>query len=152
MNTSPLRRGNCKTHSTIRETPHHFFTPTCLWRRNRQRSETSAYKIRTPGNYPAESIQHKSSGLRVNPCANIFVIVGYLETPTSHIDGVRVCNCNRKIFITVVIRFSCQEMWGRAQWSCVQKLCEYEAAEWLHPSDREVDWVDRETNWRCKYW
>ena len=33
-------------------------TPTCLWRWNRQRSETSAYKIQTVGNYPEESIQY----------------------------------------------------------------------------------------------
>ena len=29
-----------------------------MWRWNRQYSETSAYKIQTPGNYPEESIQH----------------------------------------------------------------------------------------------
>jgi len=29
--------------------------PTCLWRWNRQCSETSAYKTQTPGNYPKES-------------------------------------------------------------------------------------------------
>jgi hypothetical protein len=31
-----------------------FFINTCLWRWNRQCSETSAYKIQTPGNYPEE--------------------------------------------------------------------------------------------------
>ena len=35
-----------------------ILTPTCLWRWNRQCSETSAYKIGTPGNYPEESIQN----------------------------------------------------------------------------------------------
>ena len=88
----------------------------------------------------------------VNPCANIFMIVGYLERPKSHIDRVRVCNCNHETVIPVVICFSCQEMWGSAQWSCIQKHGEYEAAEWLHSSDREIDWVDRETNWSCKFW
>jgi hypothetical protein len=37
-----------------------FFIPTCLWRWNRQCSETSAYKIQTPGNYPEKSIQELS--------------------------------------------------------------------------------------------
>jgi len=35
-----------------------FFTPTCLWRWNRQCSKTSAYKIQMPGDYPEESILH----------------------------------------------------------------------------------------------
>jgi len=30
--------------------------------RERERSETSAYKIQTPGNYPEESIQHSEHG------------------------------------------------------------------------------------------
>jgi hypothetical protein len=34
-----------------------FFIPIRLWRWNRQCSETSAYKIQTPGNYPEESIR-----------------------------------------------------------------------------------------------
>jgi hypothetical protein len=34
-----------------------FFIPTRLWWWNRQCSETSAYKIQTPGNYPGERIQ-----------------------------------------------------------------------------------------------
>jgi hypothetical protein len=38
-------------------TPVILFTPTRPWRRNRPCSETSAYKIKTPGNYPEESIQ-----------------------------------------------------------------------------------------------
>jgi hypothetical protein len=33
-------------------------TSTCLWRWNRQCSETLAYKIQTPGNYPEEIIQN----------------------------------------------------------------------------------------------
>ena len=32
--------------------------PTCLWRWNRQCSETSTYKFQTPGNHPKESIEH----------------------------------------------------------------------------------------------
>jgi len=39
-----------------------FFIPTCLWRCNRQCSETSAYKIQTPGNHPKESIQRSEHG------------------------------------------------------------------------------------------
>jgi hypothetical protein len=35
-----------------------YFTPTCLWRWNRQCSETSAYKIQRSGNYPEESIKY----------------------------------------------------------------------------------------------
>ena len=34
-----------------------YFIPTSLWRCNRQCSETSAYKIQMPGNYPEESLQ-----------------------------------------------------------------------------------------------
>jgi hypothetical protein len=30
-------------------------------------SETSAYKIQTPGNYPEESIQHSEQGERLKP-------------------------------------------------------------------------------------
>jgi len=30
-------------------------------------SETSAYKIRTPGNYPEESIQHSEHGESLKP-------------------------------------------------------------------------------------
>ena len=37
-------------------------TPTCIWRWNRQCSETSAFKIQTPGNNPKESIQHSEHG------------------------------------------------------------------------------------------
>jgi hypothetical protein len=36
--------------------------PTCLWRWNRECSETSAYKIQTPGNYPGENVQHTEHG------------------------------------------------------------------------------------------
>ena len=39
-----------------------FLIPTCLWRWNRQCSETSAHKIQMPGNYPEESIQHSEHG------------------------------------------------------------------------------------------
>ena len=39
--------------------------PTFFLRRNRQCSETSAYKIQTPGNYPEESIQHSEHGERL---------------------------------------------------------------------------------------
>ena len=46
----------------------------------------------------------------MSTCANIFVIVGYFETPKSHIDRVNVCNCSHEIVITVIIRFSCKEM------------------------------------------
>ena len=37
------------------------------------RSETSAYKIQTPGNYPKESIQHKEgfSRLSLSACPNV---------------------------------------------------------------------------------
>ena len=39
-------------------------TPTCLWRWNRPEcSETSAYKIQTPGNYPEENIQQLIASL-----------------------------------------------------------------------------------------
>ena len=38
------------------------FIPTCLCRWNRQCSETSVYKIQTPGNYPEESTQHSEHG------------------------------------------------------------------------------------------
>ena len=40
----------------------HRRVPTCVWRWNRQCSETSAYKIQTPGNYPEESTQHLEHG------------------------------------------------------------------------------------------
>ena len=40
-----------------------FLFPTCLWRWNRQSvTETSAYKIQTPGNYPEENIQRTEHG------------------------------------------------------------------------------------------
>jgi len=39
-----------------------FLTPIRLWRWNRQCSETSKYKIQTPGNYPEEIIQHSERG------------------------------------------------------------------------------------------
>jgi len=45
---------------TIHKFSHYL--PTCLRRRNRQCSETSAYKIRTLGNYPEENIQHTEHG------------------------------------------------------------------------------------------
>jgi hypothetical protein len=38
------------------------YLPTCLGRWNTQCSETSAYKIQTPGNYPEENIQHIEHG------------------------------------------------------------------------------------------
>ena len=45
-------------------------SPTNLWRWNRQCSETSAYKIQAPGNYPKEKIQQTNHGeslkLRIN--------------------------------------------------------------------------------------
>jgi hypothetical protein len=51
---------------------------------------------------PCECIfKHKSCGSRVNPFANIFVTVGCLETSRSHIDGVRVCNCNHETVYSV---------------------------------------------------
>jgi len=43
-------------------TPVILLTPTHLGRWNRQCSETSAYKIQMPGNYPEESIQHSEHG------------------------------------------------------------------------------------------
>ena len=36
--------------------------PNCLWRWKRQCSETSEYKIQTPGNYPEESVQYSEHG------------------------------------------------------------------------------------------
>ena len=42
--------------------PQSSFIPTHLWRWNRKCSETSAYKIQTPGNYPEENIQHSEHG------------------------------------------------------------------------------------------
>ena len=39
-----------------------YFIPTCPGRWNRQCSETIAYKILTPGNYPEESTQHSEHG------------------------------------------------------------------------------------------
>ena len=41
------------------------FGTLCLWRWNRQCSETSAYQIQTPGNYPKESSQHSEHGERL---------------------------------------------------------------------------------------
>ena len=38
-----------------------FFTPTCLWRWNRQCSETSAYKIQTPRNYQKKAYNIKNT-------------------------------------------------------------------------------------------
>jgi hypothetical protein len=38
------------------------YLPTCLWRWSRQCSETSVYKLQTPGNYPEENIQHTEHG------------------------------------------------------------------------------------------
>jgi hypothetical protein len=50
-----LRRLNfiCRRFGTLCP----IFIPIPLWRRNRQCSETSAYKIQTPRNYPEESIE-----------------------------------------------------------------------------------------------
>jgi len=47
-----------------RQPPAEFIlhAPTCLWRWNRQCSETSTYKIQTPGNNPKEGIQHSGHG------------------------------------------------------------------------------------------
>ena len=39
-----------------------FFMSTRLWRWNRQCSETLAYKIQSPGNYPEESVQNSEHG------------------------------------------------------------------------------------------
>ena len=45
-----------------------IFIPTCLWRCNWQCSETSAYKIQAPVNYPEESTQQMSHYLLVQLC------------------------------------------------------------------------------------
>jgi hypothetical protein len=42
--------------------------PSCLWRWNRQCSETSAYKIQTPRNYSEENIKQNIRWLRKLPC------------------------------------------------------------------------------------
>ena len=55
-----------------------FFIPTGLWRWNRQCSETLAYKIETPGNYPEESIHLSEHGeslkSRNKPLFSVYII------------------------------------------------------------------------------
>jgi hypothetical protein len=60
-----LRLFSSKTFSRVDTTTILRFShsaPTCLRRWNRQCSETSAYKIQTPGNYPEENILHTEHG------------------------------------------------------------------------------------------
>jgi hypothetical protein len=42
-----------------------------------QCSETSAYKIQTPGNYPEENIQHTEHGESLKSRTNIKVLLTY---------------------------------------------------------------------------
>ena len=49
---------------------HLLLTYTCLWRWN-ECSETSAYKLQTPGNYPKESIQHTEHGESLKSRTNL---------------------------------------------------------------------------------
>jgi len=57
-----------------------FFIPTCLQRWNRPCSETLAYKIQTPGNYPEESIQY-----------SIIIIVLWYMLPIKAIFKQQMC-------------------------------------------------------------
>jgi hypothetical protein len=45
----------CLFHFRRQVSMKNLFTRACLWRWNRQCSETSAYEIETPGNYPEEN-------------------------------------------------------------------------------------------------
>ena len=49
-----------------------FYTPTF---RNTVCSETSAYKIQTPGNYPEQSIQHSEHGESLKSCVPFIFII-----------------------------------------------------------------------------
>ena len=62
-------------------------------------SETSAYKIQTPGNYPEESIQHSEHGESLK--SSIFITILYflkknLQLPTST-SGEEVLELKQKI-------------------------------------------------------
>jgi hypothetical protein len=71
-------------------------------------SETSAYKIQTPGNYPEESIQHSEHG----------------ESLKSRILSISLRNVNVRIFINVILRLIAYRplkvkhvcMWWREEW------------------------------------
>ena len=58
--------------------------------------ETSAYKIRTPGNYPEESVQHLERGeslkSRINPTCHLLALIGAHHI--FHISRLRVKNSN----------------------------------------------------------
>ena len=57
-------------------------------------SETPAYKIRTPGNYPEESIQHTEHGESLKSrIGNSFCSF------SSYLTQNTVCKSNRKLFL-----------------------------------------------------
>jgi hypothetical protein len=51
--------------------PSHFYTYPLMKMERTECSETSAYKIQTPGNYPEESIQHTEHGESLKSRRNI---------------------------------------------------------------------------------
>jgi hypothetical protein len=55
--------------------PSSYFTPTCLWRWNRQCSEMLTYKIQMPRNYPEVSVQHSEQGKSLKSRLKITVYV-----------------------------------------------------------------------------
>jgi hypothetical protein len=65
--------------------------PTCLWRW--KCSETSAYKIETPGNYPKESIQHSEHGESLKS-RKLDVVTQYIKLWIILRDDLR-CHDNR---------------------------------------------------------
>jgi hypothetical protein len=65
--------------------PHSFFTPTCLWRWNRQCSEMLAYKIQMLRNYRKGSIQHSehSESFQIK---NMFSMLAYVYYLTKYLS------------------------------------------------------------------
>jgi len=61
IRTEAISKPNLFPYNTANMSSAEFIlhAPTCLWRWNRQCSETQTYKIQTPGNHPKESIQHR---------------------------------------------------------------------------------------------
>jgi hypothetical protein len=79
----------------------HRLVPGCLWRWYRHCSETSAYNIQKPGNYPEESTQHSEHGESLKSSSNIILPPSLTSSDWSVSvwtgNQIGVCSCHMRV-------------------------------------------------------
>jgi hypothetical protein len=125
-----------------------YFTPTCPWRWNKQCSETSAYKIQTPGNFPEENTTYRTR--RKFEIKNTFFLlyVFFWEIPR-HLNFI----CRR--FGTHCLVWKCWNIYAgkvlarKSLFSSLSEVCWHVCRPELHVRSRDISTVTEV--WICAH-